>query len=252
MSPTNNKDDEINSKFQFNSVEIVAFVAVQLQTFLKRFNHLDPMVALNFMLNKKDCSVDSVCSHYKKFVMTIQSLIFQANLMVYNDKAIFYDMLSDEYFKPRQLIMGDTDDDNYYEHIRILDFVIYKFIMVEPIMDLIKNKDMGTAIMYKFMDDKLNMDGAFTTIDRHDDDYDEIHDQTYEFLNTKSYHECDSFFDKHIQDKLKVYAIEPYERTTDFDEHHQRTADMVEKPVEKPVEKQVEKPSNKSLKRQRT
>jgi hypothetical protein len=243
MSPTNNKDAEINAHFKFHSVENVAFVAVQLQTFLKRFHHLDPMVALNHIIKKKEFNVDNVCSHYKNYVMAIQSLIFQANKLVYNDTSIFYDMLTDEYFKPRQLFMCDTDDESYNEHIRILDFVIYKFIMVEPIIDLIKDKDMGTAIMYKFMDDKLNMERVFTSIDRHDDDYDDIHDQTYEFLNTKTYHECVSFYDKQIEDKLEVYAIEPYERTIDFDEHHERTADMVQKP---------DNNTPKTLKRQRT
>ena len=226
-----------NSKFKFDGLKNTLFVASQLQI-LKRFSHLNSNEAVRQMTE----TPDDVCCHYKKYVMTIKSLIYQAQKLCDSDKAIFYDMLNDEYFKPRQLFFTCDEDISDYEHMRIMDFVIYKFVMVEPILDVIKTKDMGTAIFYHILNEKLTMEAPMTSVERDEEIYDVVHDETYEFLNTKTYSECNSLFEKHINDKLHVYAIQPYERTLDFDEHHQRTADMVEKPVETP----------KSLKRQRS
>ena len=231
--------DDFNSNLEFNSLQNVIFVSTQLQL-LKRFSHLNPMEAVRQMME----TPDEICCHYKKYIMTIKSLIFQAVKICHNDNTIFYDDLNEEYFKPRQLFITEDQDnhDKSFEHMRILDFVIYKFVMVEPILDLIKNTDIGTAIMYKFMDDAFNVDAVFTSIEKHDTDYHEIHDDTYKYLEENSYSDVKSFFDAGIKDKLHVYVIQNFERTIDFDKHHQRTADMVEKPDETP----------KSLKRQRS
>lgn len=214
--------DEFNKKFTFFDLDHIVFVASQLKM-MKKFNNLDDTTAVN-MLNEWMENKNELCKHYNSYILCIFNILFKAKQMCSNDKSLFFCEDAMEYYKPSYIV--DKTSDNNFQHYRIVDYVLYKYMTGEMIVNEIQVKNIGTGIFYNFMNDALKNNKL---IEFGDDNYDYVHDKTTEFLNEKSYNECSSFYEKYIENDVVVYRIGEYERTIDYDEFHQRTSEMVDK-----------------------
>ena len=234
---------DFNESLKFFDLEHMIFVANQLMM-MKKFNHLNPNTAVHMLESwMKDKNTNDLCVHYKSIVLCIFNILFKAKQLCLNDKAMFFCENTMEYYKPSHLL-SDVND-TMFEHHRVVDYVLYKYMVGEPVVNEIQVQNVGTGIFYNFMNEELKNN---TIIEHGDDEYDNVHDKTSEFLNEKSYNETTSFYEKHIENQLVVYRIAKYERTLDYDMNHQRTSMMVDKDESKNAISRVSNPITKKRK----
>tara|TARA_R110000772_G_scaffold135503_3_gene244081 strand:+ start:138 stop:815 length:678 start_codon:yes stop_codon:yes gene_type:complete len=209
--------------FQFQEPKNIMFVANQLQL-LEIYENLVPSTATEKYMEwrfENNCSYDELCLDYKQYLLDIFNILYDCEKICKSNKAIFYYQSTEEYYKPERLLNGDVE----YEHLRLIDFVVYKRVMGEKIVNLIDCCDMQTGIFYFHLNDYITKDHLM--VDKFGDEYHYAKDDVYT-TSEKPFNEVLELYNKKIKYDMVVYHIEPNERTIDFDEFNQRTSCMVQ------------------------